>query len=124
MLVPGSNLLSMALGVIGSQGVQWLKYQGKITNSAGFDVPTWAPAVPIAGSLQPADPLHLQQLGLDMTKQYVMFYATAEFTQVDRDQTGDRLIYAGKTYQVLAKTSWFAQDGWERPMCVEVDPNA
>lgn len=123
MIVPGSNLLALAMGVIGQQAIAWARNTGLTTLASGAQVPTWADPVTIYGSLQPVDNTLLQQLGLDWTKNYCTFYAPAEFREVDRDQTGDRLTYAGKTYQVLNKTSWFAQDGWERVMCVEV-PNA
>lgn len=123
MIVPGSNLLALALGVIGNQKVQWRKFAGMTTLTSGVQAPSWDDPVDINGSLQPVDETMLQQLGLDWTKKHCMFYASAEFKEVDRDQTGDRLTYAGRTYQILDKTTWFAQDGWERPLCVEV-PNA
>lgn len=121
MIVPGSNLLALALGVIGNQIVGWRKYVGVTTLPSGVQSPTWEDdATDLAGSLQPADTTLIQQLGLDMTREYCTFYAPAQFREVDRDQTGDLLIYAGKTYQVLDKASWFPQDGWERVMCIRV----
>lgn len=120
MIVPGSNLLALAMGVIGQQTVGWAKFTGMTTGPSGIDIAEWAAPVDIFGSLQAVDSTLLQQLGLDWTKNYCTFYAPAEFREVDRDQTGDKLLYAGKTYQVLNKASWFAQDGWERVMCVEV----
>lgn len=120
MQVPGANLLAIAMGVIGVQQVGWCKYLGTVTLPSGVKSPTWADPVTIAGSLQPVDSTLIQQLGLDWTKRYCTFYAPAEFREVDRDQTGDKLIYAGRTYQVQDKASWFAQDGWERVLCIEV----
>lgn len=124
MIVPGSNLLAIALGVIGNQSIAWHKFAGMTTLASGVDSPTWDDPVTILGSLQPIDSTLLQQLGLDWTKNHCTFYAPAEFREVDRDQTGDKLVYAGKTYQVLNKASWFPQDGWEKVMCVEVPANA
>ena len=120
MTVPGSNLLNMAMGLIGAQAVGWRKYLGKTTNAAGFDVVTWAAAVTTYGSFQPVTAAMIQQLGLDMTKNYATFFASAEFGDPDRDKTGDRLTYAGKTYQIESKTPWHAQDSWEYVLCVEV----
>jgi hypothetical protein len=120
MIVPGSNLLSMALGVIGTQSVQWLRYTEEVETPAGVQRPQWANPVTIYGSLQPVDTNLLQQLGLDWTRNYVTFFAPAEFREVERDQSSDRIIYAGRTYQVVSKTAWWRQDGWEKVMCVEV----
>jgi hypothetical protein len=120
MTVPGSNLLNMAMGLIGAQAVGWRKYLGKVTNAAGFDVITWAEAVTVYGSFQPVSDAMVQQLGLDMTKNYATFFASENFGEVDRDKTGDRLVYAGKTYQIESKTPWHSQDGWDYVLCVEV----
>jgi hypothetical protein len=124
MIVPGSNLLAMALGVIGQQSVQWSRYIGMTTTTAGVERPTWADPVTISGSLQPVDTSLLQQLGLDWTRNYVTFFAPAEFREIERDQSSDRITYGGRTYQVVSKTAWWQQDGWEKVICVEVPPNA
>lgn len=123
MIVPGSNLLAMAFGVIGQQAVEWSLFQGLATNAAGVKVATWADPVPIGGSIQPVPKDLIQQLGLDWTKNYVNFYASADMGDVTRDKTGDKLAYAGKTYQILSNNDWLAQDGWKGVMAVEV-PNA
>lgn len=120
MTVPGSNILRMALGLIGPQTVGWRAFLGMTQNAAGFEVPTWAASVNVLGSFQPVSSTLLQQLGLDWTKNYATFFASGQFGDVDRDKTGDRLTYAGKTYQIESKTPWYAQDGWEYVLCVEV----
>lgn len=120
MTVPGSNLLNMALSLIGPQPVAWAAFSGMTTNAAGIDVPTWAAAVTVYGSFQPASNTLLQTLGLDWNKNYAIFYASQAFTEPDRDMSGDRLTYAGKTYQVESGSKWFTQDGWEGVLCVEV----
>lgn len=119
-MIPGANLLNMALGVIGAQQPEWRKYLGMTTNPAGVKVATWAAGVPVTGSLQPVGNTHLQQLGLDWTKSYVTFYASQDFGDPTRDKTGDKLVYGGKTYQVMSKTPWVLQDGWSSVLCVEV----
>lgn len=122
MIVPGSNLLNMAFGLIGQQAVAWRAFAGMTTNAAGVKVPTWGDPVTIGGSLQPIPKSLIQQLGLDWTKNYVNFYGSFPIGDVVRDKTGDLLSYAGKTYQVLSNNDWFAQDGWKGTMCVEIPP--
>lgn len=119
-MIPGSNILARAAGLIGQQVVAWSQFQGMTTSAAGFEVPTWADPVDIPGSLQPVSATLVQQLGLDMTRNYVTFFASANFGDVDRDKTGDRLAYAGRVYQIESKTPWHAQDGWEYVVAVEV----
>lgn len=120
MIIPGANLLGLAFGVIGRQTVAWSQFTGGALNAAGVRVPTWAPPVDIGGSFQPVPNTLIQALGLDWTKTYANFYAEADFTDVMRDKTGDRLAYAGKTYQILSKTDWKPQDGWQGVLCIEV----
>lgn len=120
MIVPGSNLLTLAQGLIGQQKVMWSRFLGQTTNAAGVKVPTWAAPVAMLGSFQPVSRSLLQTLGLDFNKNYANFYASANILDVIRNATGDRLVYAGRTYQVLSNTDWFAQDGWKGVMCIEV----
>lgn len=120
MIVPGSNLLNMAFGLIGQQAVEHRAFVGNVTNAAGIKVPTWAAPVTLGGSLQPVPRALIQTLGLDFNKNYMTFYASADITDVLRNKTGDRLSYAGKTYQVESNNDWYAQDGWKGVLCVEV----
>jgi hypothetical protein len=119
-MIPGSNILQMALGLVGAQTVGLRVFQGETQNAAGFNVPTWADPVDIAGSFQPVSADMMQTLGLDMTKNYAVFYASANFNEVRRGATGDLLEYGGKTYQIESTTKWFTQDGWDGALCVEV----
>lgn len=121
-MIPGGNLLRVAMGLIGPQVVQWMQFTGMTQNAAGFNVPAWADAVDVTGSFQAVPRSLYQVMGLDLSKNYGMFYATREFTTPERDRAGDRLIYGGRIYQVESSTSWYAQDGWDGVLCVEV-PN-
>jgi hypothetical protein len=118
--VPGSNLLNMALGLIGAQSVEWMMFNGTTTTDAGIEVSAFSDPISVSGSLQPAPNTLIQNLGLDWTKNYVMFYASAAFVEPGRDLVGDRIRYAGLTYSVENRVSWFAQDGWDAVLCVEL----
>lgn len=120
MSVPGSNILGMAMGLIGAQAVGWLQFSSMTTNPAGVKVPTWAAPVTVYGSFQAVSSKLIHELGLDLSRNYGTFFASRNFGDVGRDKTGDRLTYAGKTFQVISKTPWHAQDGWDYVMCVEV----
>lgn len=120
MTVPGSNILNMAMGLIGAQTVRWLQFSGMTTNAAGFDVPAFAAPVMVKGSFQAVSSKLLHELGLDLSRNYGTFFASKNFGDVARDKTGDRLTYAGRTFQIISKTPWYAQDGWDYVLCVEL----
>lgn len=120
MIVPGSNLLTQAHNLIGRQTLQWLAYAGMTTLADGSKAPSWAAPVTVRGSFQPASRNMIQQLGLDWNKDYHTFYNERAFKDVERDITGDRLVFAGRTYQIESKTPWFQQDGWESVLCAKV----
>ena len=114
------NILNMAMGVVGSQEIEWRAFEGITTSPSGQRVPTWADAVTVRGNIQPASDVLVQQLGLDRSKEYVIFYASRSFTKPSRDMAGDRLTYAGKTYEVQTPSQWFAQAGWQGALSVRV----
>ncbi|WP_197335302.1 phage collar protein [Ralstonia solanacearum] len=64
-MIPGSNLLGLALSVIGKQRVEYFRYIGRKTNDIGDDVSVYADPVPMFGSVQAVDRNMYQYLGLD-----------------------------------------------------------
>ena len=123
MSVPGSNLLSAALGLIASQPVQYLQNTGRATNSAGVQIATFAPAITVSqGSVQPVPRSRFQVLGLSMEKSYVTWFVSRNVVGLERDYSGDRIQYAGRVYQLESETEWFHQDGWISVICVDIGP--
>jgi len=123
MLVPGSNLLKMALTVIGSQTVQYYAFLSNTTNASGIKIPTFEDPVPMRGSFQPVPRTYFNQLGLDFTKEYMNWYDPNAITNdIGRDRTGDRIAFAGKIYQALSSTDWKNVDGWNGTIFVRI-PN-
>lgn len=120
MSVPGSNLLALALTVISPQPVTYLRFLSKATNAAGVDVPTFEDPVTLYGSFQPIDAKRLAAYGLDMSKSYATFYASQSFQEIDRNRASDRFAFAGRLYQLLDKTAWAAQDGWDAAILVDI----
>lgn len=120
MMIPGANLLSLALGVIGAQPVTWARFIDRTENSAGYQVPNYAAAVAIQGSVQPIAKRLYQALGLDFEKSYVTLYTPAGVVTVGRDGSGDKITYNGATYLCESATDWSAQDGWSAVVAVKV----
>lgn len=119
-MIPGSDLLASALGMIATQEFQWHRFTGLTNNPAGLQVPVYAAPVPVDGSVQAASKVLVQQLGLQWSKNYLMVYAEVEFTDPERNKAGDLIDYAGRRYQAETLVPWFAQDGWTAALFVEV----
>lgn len=119
--VPGSNLLVDALDLIESQPVSYQQTTGWTTNAAGRNEPSYAPAVDVTvGSVQAVNKDRYQILGLDLQKEYVMWYVPQSVVGTQRNSKGDLITYAGHTYQLESTVNWFAQDGWMSIACVQV----
>lgn len=121
-MIKGSNLLNQALTVIPKQSFGYLKFLSKTTNDIGIDVPTYAPEVTLFGSVQAVPRTLFQSLGLDWKKNYIMIYSSDELTGIERDSSGDRVVFGGKTYQALYENDWRQIYGWAGVLCVEVNP--
>jgi hypothetical protein len=126
MMIPGSNLLAMALGVIGSQTVQWFQYDHVDTGPTGLDIVTYKAPVPVAqGSVQAVDRSRYTQYGLDWQKSYVTWFVpnvTALSITRNPDTDGDVIEWAGRRYQVVGDTPWSVQDHWTRLLCIDIGP--
>lgn len=120
MMIPGANLLSVALRVIQPQTLGWQAWTGRTQSAAGDYVTTRAASVEIQGSMQPVEKKLYQQLGLDLAKNYSFLYTSADVKPVARDRAGDLVTYNGQSWEVESDTNWRAADGWRKLLCVEV----
>lgn len=121
MTVPGSNLLRMALRVIQSQAFDYYAFISRAAGISGIWVATYAAALPLTGSVQPVPRTLYLQYGLDFQKDYVRFYLSKNVIDVQRDVSGDKIIYGGRTYQCESLDGdWFRQDGWTAVLAVKI----
>ena len=119
-MIPGQNLLKMALTVIAKQTVTYYKYASRSLNDVGQDVTVYEPPVQIKGSLQPIERKMYEKFGLDMQNDYVIFYVPQDILDIERDVSGDQIEYNGNRYQCQSDTEWFSQDGWDAILCVKI----
>jgi hypothetical protein len=124
MSVPGTNVLALALSVQGTQEVGYLRFLAKTTNDVGKDVPTYEDRVDLWGSFQPVSAAAMQLHGLELGKSWAIFYASQQFQDMTRDDAPDLLLFNGRRWEIKGKTGWFAQDGWDAALCVDVGPDA
>lgn len=123
MNIPGANLLSIAARVIAMQTLQHRAFVSRAENAAGDTVSTFAAPVDIQGSVQPINKRLYQELGLNLTKNYVMLYTSASVSPTTRDREGDLVSFNGKTWQCESDQNWAGVDGFTKMLCVETPGN-
>lgn len=121
-MIPGSNLLNQAFGLIRKQTVGYLRFAGETVNELGYQIPTYDPRVEIQGSFQPIPRRLYQVYGLEMQKRYANFYAPNNILDITRGGSGDIIEYDGRRWQCQSDTDWFKQDGWVGVQVVDIGP--
>lgn len=115
------NLLRLALKATGTQKVQYYAVTSITENAAGYLVPSHAPPVTIFGQFQPVATTYYEQLGLDYSKTYANWYdPNSTVRDIDRDTTGDKIVFCGHTYEALSNNDWSCVDGWAGTMFVRI----
>ncbi len=123
MSVPGGNLLRLALRTISPQAVEYHAFVGLVQTPDLIERPAYAEPVTLYGSFQPVSRKTMADQGLDMTKRYGVFYASARFADPGRDTSGDVFDYDDRRWQSEGMDGdWFAQDGWDAVLLVEIGP--
>lgn len=119
-MIPGGNLLNLALTAIQKQPLQYYRYTGRTVATNGDYVPAYASPVTVYGSIQPVKRSLYSQLGLNFQKNYHYIYAPQNTADVQRTTAGDQFTFGGATWQVLSNEPWFQVDGWTESLCVQV----
>ena len=121
-MIPGSDLLSQALGLIASQTVTFYAWLSRYTNSVGKDVDEFAEGVDITfGSVQAVPANRYEQLGLDRKRSYVTWFVPAVSVEgLRRNRNSDQFVYAGRRYSITSETPWAAQDGWREIVGMDI----
>lgn len=123
-MIPGQNILNMALSVIGRQEFLYRRFLKRATDEYGIDQAQYAEPITVSGSVQPVARSLYTFLGLEFTKSYWNFFLPRAVMDVKRDASGDQFDFCGKTYQVISRTPWASIDGWDQVLCVELLPEA
>lgn len=118
-MIPGANLLGMALSVIQPQALQHRAFVSREENSAGDSEAIFAAPASIDGSMQPVERKLYQQLGLNLSKNYSTLYVFGTVQPTARDRDGDLILYAGKTWQCESERDWSACGEYRKILCVE-----
>lgn len=120
MTVPGSNLLSQALRLITAQSIVYKAYASRTLTDIGTYVAIYATGTRIKGSVQPVPRQLMENLGLDMQRNYVNIFVSQAVVDIRRDVTGDQFIFGRTIYEAMSITPWERIDGWNQVLAVEV----
>lgn len=121
-MIPGCDLLSDALSILGTQFVSYFRFKRRVDNEIGNYVTEYYDAVDLEGNLQPVPRQLYHDYGLDLNKIYYTFYASAHILDVQRNISGDKIVFQSNTYICESANDWFAIDGWVGILCVLVNP--
>ncbi len=113
------NLLKKAQSIIPKQSFDYLEFTGRTTNEIGIDIATYSAAVQFFGSVQPIPRKVYQEMGLDWKKNYINIYSSDIITGIERDSSGDKIIFNGVEFQALSENDWQPIDGWQGVLFVE-----
>lgn len=119
-MIPGSNILNIALTAIGMQQVLYYRFLTRVTNEIGLDESNYDSPIVVSGSLQPVPRNRYEQLGLDFNRNYFTFYAAKNIQDLARDVSGDRISFNGKVFDCLSANDWHGIDGWLAITIVEI----
>lgn len=119
-MIPGLNILNMALTAIKRQTIIYYQFISRVPNDIGQDVTTYAAPVNISGSFQPVPRELYFENGLDLDKRYYTFYTNSNLLDVNRDVSGDQIEFNGWRFQCLSSNNWFELDGWAGVLCVSI----
>lgn len=118
-MIPGDNLLAMALSIMGTQDVQYYAFASRSVNTIGYEVNTYDEPVTITGSLQALPLNEYEKFGFDMAREYVTFFANLQMKESGRDRSSDYFTANGFRYSIVLVTDWSAIDGWSEVKAIK-----
>ena len=125
-MIPGINLLNIALTAISPQTVAYYQATGRVLNSVGQYVTQFAPPVNIVGSFQPVTYStnvraqdRFSDNGLDYAREtFTLHTSDKTIVGLARNISGDQIVFEGKRYQCESSDRWRKIDGWVSILCI------
>lgn len=122
-VIPGQNLLAMALTLIAHQNLIYYRAIGRELNDLGQYVTIFDTGIELYGSWQPVPRQLYMQYGLDLQKDYFTFYTSNDILDLARDITADQVAFNSELFQVESNNDWYALDGWKGILCIRIGPD-
>jgi len=123
-MIPGINLLGVALQMIASESVEYFADAGRVKQPNGVFLTNYNEPVTIDEcSVQAVDRSKYLSMGLDFQKTYVTWFVpNQQVVTVERAKSGDVIEWNGGRYQLNGGIDWTGQDSWGTGVCVLIGP--
>lgn len=121
-MIPGADLLAMALSVIEPTAVQYYAFASRTPNAVGVQVATYAEPVTVKGSVQAVPLAEFEKFGLDLAREYVTMFAQFDMQNAGRDRANDYFVWRGQRWDIVQVTAWHAIDGWSEVLAIKAGP--
>lgn len=93
-MIPGSNILRMALTIIARNSVVAYQFASRTLNSIGLYDVTYSDPISISGSFQPVPRQLYREYGLDFQQSYFTFYTDQlDLIDIQRGSSGDQITF-------------------------------
>jgi hypothetical protein len=119
-VILGGNILNLALSRIGTDTITYYQYVSRVNNASGIKVASYAAPVPMQGSMQAVPHTMLAMLGLDLGRDYAMFYTQSTVNDLERNSAPDQYSYGGHRYEVVSNTDWNMPQGFTGVLAVRI----
>lgn len=118
------NLLPIAMAataILGcNKSFDFYKFSGSELDEYGRDIPTYAEAVTLTGSIQAVPNKMYEQLGLDLNKNYKTVFCPALMQSIAESLQPDIIVYDGRRYQIVENKNYYETNGWTKALIVEL----
>lgn len=114
-----NNLLNSALSIIPRVPFQVQKFQSETINAIRVKVAAYSAPVDVFGIVEAVDNAAYQQLGLEFGKNYIQVWGEIGMLGLDKQEIADRILFNGKTFNVVKSTDWLFYNGWSSVIAVE-----
>lgn len=119
-MIPGANLLRIALSAQGQQFALWHRATERQLNAIGQWATSYASPILVSGSIQATPKSLYAANGLDYQKDHITCFFDLGMNVIKRGDSGDQLTFAGRRWQFLSGTNWQPQDRWQELFAVDV----
>lgn len=118
------NLLPIAMrttAILGcNKNFLFYKWIESTVDLMGRDVPKFAPPILATGSIQAVSNKMYEQLGLDLNKNYKIVFSPTLIQSIAEEIQPDRILYDGRTYEVVENKDWYETNGYTKVLMVEL----
>lgn len=116
------NIFASASRLIPQRNYQYLQFSNNSINDVGIVANSYSTEITIKANIQPVNRSVYEQFGLDMQKTYYTVFSSTLMQDLQRDVTGDQVIFNGKTLQIEStQGDWNSQYGFNSYLAVQID---